>query len=901
MSEQLDTCGCCEPAPEPSPIYNRPGLSALSYRAGTYATFLRRMLNSIGRFTLPDGDHAGDRPLTDLATRAQDDPSIALLDAAAVVADVLTFYQERIANEGFLRTATERRSILEMARSIGYELNPGVAATAYLAFTVENAEGAPSTSNVPAGTQVMSIPPQGQFPQTFETTGDMTARKVWNEIRIKTGNPQALSTSSQKAYLSGTTTNLQPGDHVLLVTGTGSGAQALVRVHKVEPDQETGNTLVTFSVPSYSLLMAASATSVGVVDISQKIPLNKTNVQNWILSKYWSDKNLNAFLTWNEWDTDKLLETMEELQDENTGNTGSVYALRASAAFFGNNAVAFKSLPSGTDAPDFGQTWDSGWEIWKDQQAADTTTYHDSSIDAYLERSISGLVSDSWVVLRTSGGTTGIYKLASAEEKSIAAFAMSGKTTAIKLKKLDGNSLSTSDKLSSFSVRNTTAYFKSEELKLAYLPLTEDLTPGATLPLEGLVLGLTPGQLITLSGERTDLPGVSGKEILAVKSVQHFNGTTQITFEAGWKFTYNRASVRLNANTVKATHGETVKETLGSGNGAIVHQKFTLKKPPLTYTSASTPSGGESSLEFRVDGILWEETPSLYALSPRDEKYTVRIEDGGAANLLFGDGVSGARLPTGEFNVTAVYRSGTGLAGQVDAGLLTLLKTRPLGIKGVINPLAATGAADPETMDNARTNAPLTVRTLDRIVSLQDYEDFARTFSGIGKAQAVSLWSGEYHLVHLTVAGADGKPVDKTSDLYKNLVDAIHSVRDPAQMVQVDPFDSLLFNIKAGLVIDPRYLSQVVFPDAENELKNAFAFSKRAFGQPVTAAEVVTILQGVEGVIAVDLDALHLTGTTEALNQILQADIAHVENDVVHHAQLLLVNTLGIKLLEVQP
>jgi hypothetical protein len=87
------------------------------------------MANHVGRYTLPDGDNAGDRPLTDLATRALDDPSMAILDAAAVVADVLTFYQERIANEGFLRTATERRSVLEMARAIGYELNPGVAAT----------------------------------------------------------------------------------------------------------------------------------------------------------------------------------------------------------------------------------------------------------------------------------------------------------------------------------------------------------------------------------------------------------------------------------------------------------------------------------------------------------------------------------------------------------------------------------------------------------------------------------------------------------------------------------------------------------------------------------------------------------------------------------------------------
>ena len=56
--------------------------------------------------------------------------------------DVLTFYQERIANESYLRTATERLSVLELARLIDYQLRPGVAASTYLAFTLEDAPGA---------------------------------------------------------------------------------------------------------------------------------------------------------------------------------------------------------------------------------------------------------------------------------------------------------------------------------------------------------------------------------------------------------------------------------------------------------------------------------------------------------------------------------------------------------------------------------------------------------------------------------------------------------------------------------------------------------------------------------------------------------------------------------------
>ena len=97
-------CGCCAGvAPEtPQPITNRPALSAIVYRAGTWATFKASMLAA-----LSDPVNAA---IAGLRTRDDSDFSIALIDAWAVTADILTFYQERIANEGYLGTAIERPS-----------------------------------------------------------------------------------------------------------------------------------------------------------------------------------------------------------------------------------------------------------------------------------------------------------------------------------------------------------------------------------------------------------------------------------------------------------------------------------------------------------------------------------------------------------------------------------------------------------------------------------------------------------------------------------------------------------------------------------------------------------------------------------------------------------------------
>ena len=112
----------------------------------------------------------------------------------------------------------------------------------------------------------------------------------------------------------------------------------------------------------------------------------------------------------------------------------------------------------------------------------------------------------------------------------------------------------------------------------------------------------------------------------------------------------------------------------------------------------------------------------------------LRHDDDGRTTVQFGDGINGARLPTGQNNVRAEYRKGTGLGGLVEAGQLSQLLSRPLGLKEVVNPEDAEGAEDPESRDDARKNAPTTVLTLDRAVSLQDYEDFARTFAGVAKA-----------------------------------------------------------------------------------------------------------------------------------------------------------------------
>src|SRR4051794_9548035 len=71
-------------------------------------------------------------------------------------------------------------------------------------------------------------------------------------------------------------------------------------------------------------------------------------------------------------------------------------------------------------------------------------------------------------------------------------------------------------------------------------------------------------------------------------------------------------------NVALATHGETVGEVLGSGDASRPFQTVPLRQAPLTYVSSDGPSGAQSTLELRVNGLLWHEAPRFFGRGPTD-------------------------------------------------------------------------------------------------------------------------------------------------------------------------------------------------------------------------------------------------------------------------------------------
>ena len=862
---ELNDCGCCEgiSVETPSPLANRPGLSAIAYRVGTHSQFEETLLARLSS--------SNQGALSQLTTRDSDDFSIALLDAWATVGDVLTFYQERIANEAYLRTATERLSVLELARLINYQLRPGVSASTYLAFTLEDAPGALGQAiatgttaqiapeplppiPIDVGLKVQSIPGPGEQAQTFETVEKIEGHVEWNAIKPRLTQPQTIISTVQHYIFAGAALNLKQGDRLLILAGSGQPVKTIL---KVTVDDKANTTQVDFEdTPFPPEFVPPSGLDTGVVDeLLTRVELTESVINDQIINKSWRDEDLAAVISIQGWNLNELAANIRKQTSTSSPEPGDgVFALRQQASIFGHNAPLNSSLLKRDGVtPLYSPDWDAGdgWEIWRDWPG--NAYYADA--DIYLDRSLTGIAKDTWLVLERSTSNRAVYLIDQVSEASITGFGISAKSTGLRIVKARGVPLT--DKPAAFKVRKTTVLLQSEPLTLAELPILDPLQPASVstdgIMLDGPYLGLKVGQRVILTGERDDLKGVIASETFTLKEVLVEAGFTVITFNEALAYSYVRKTVTINANVALATHGETVQETLGSGDATQAFQRFTLLQPPLTYVSSSDPSGGTSTLEVRVNDILWDEVSDFYGHESEERIYVTRLSDDGKTTVIFGDGATGARLPTGQENIKAKYRKGIGLGGLTKKDQLTQLMTRPLGVKGVTNPIAPAGAADREKLEDARRNAPLTVLTLDRVVSLRDYEDFARSFSGIDKALATWTWFGEKRGVFVTVAGSKGAEVKEGGELFEHLLTAMRDAGDPLVPLQIKSFQPRLFRLAATLVVDPTFLSEKVIAAVEQELRDAFSFDQRTFGQPVHLSEVIAVISRVDGVIAVEI------------------------------------------------
>jgi hypothetical protein len=1021
-------CGCCDATATavPADVQNRPGLSAVAYRIGTFGSFREAVVERLSR--TPE--------LAALSARSGDDYTITVIELWAAVADVLTFYQERIANEAFLRTATLRDSLTRLVRLIGYELHPGAAALTELAFALE----AGAKAVIPAGTRVKSVPAEGERAQTYETLATVAADARLNAVHafpapraatpLRRGASGAIVAPDADALAAAG--ELAPGDRVLLYDKAGvevltvdavrldddvptvdwvspiAGAGFTAASDGSDPDVgafKHGRSFRLFGADAPAVVAVAqrrnstdatttflntarldytrtgdgaqvdqltldgrpaglkAGARVVVSDAAAAVPFEITAVSDVkaerkaktdpatgvtavetvavtgavtrIKLKKLGARDLTALsddvrtLTVHELAGEALRfwpyefrETLAERSVHLAGMRAGWSSLDVRGALLDTGDlepgrhVLLTDERGGAPTPatvigaalvgarvSFAPTTADPATVRALGLAPDQTTPLTVLVSAELPNkiplplrrrelavTIGALPTQTAILFASATGSVGVQSLANLLQNAIRAALPEAPTFSGARAWAAGNAVVVApgvpgdrialgptaddpETVAQLGLDGGHATFL-DGVATAPVPAgagavsgTIRLTAGLDAPQEEPIslATLTASSLAAALNDprwsATAAEGADGRVLVVhAPAVHQPRELLRVDLDLGRPLALDTATAALHGNVAPAGHGETVRdEVLGDGDAALGFQRFAVRKSPVTFTPAPVPGGVRSSLQLLVDGELWDERPTLYGAGRADRVYVTHIDDAGTLTAQFGDGVTGARLPTGRRNVVARYRTGIGAEGRVRAATLTTLLDRPTGVRRVVNPSPADGGVDRESADRAREAAPGTVRTFGRAVALRDFEDSALTAGEVAKAAATWVWTGYGRAIHLTVAGPAGTRFSPAA--LERLTATLTAERDPNHRLLVEGYTPVPVIIEATVTVDGRHDRAVVLAAARTALLGALSFERRRFAQPVYVSEVFATLQAVEGVLSVDVDRLDLKST----------------------------------------
>ncbi|MEO8148080.1 MAG: hypothetical protein ABI723_10605 [Bacteroidia bacterium] len=306
-------------------------------------------------------------------------------------------------------------------------------------------------------------------------------------------------------------------------------------------------------------------------------------------------------------------------------------------------------------------------------------------------------------------------------------------------------------------------------------------------------------------------------------------------------------------NVINASRGETVvNEKMGSGDASISNQTFKLKKKPLTYhlsPTADSDNGISNSLTVYVNGIKWTEVNSFFGKKENDEVFIVRQNDDGDSQVTFGDGIRGARLPSGIDNVIANYRFGAEAACP-PAGSVNQISKPVKGLQSVKNILSAFGGADAEQAEDLRIYAPRSALILGRVVSMKDMEALAGEFPGVRAVQAEWRWNKgkQCASAHIFYIGETGLAV--------SLSRRLRNVSDPSTSITVEKAQAIPQTISLNIRIDPRYLESDVILELRQTLMDKrtglLAPENIGIGQPLYRSKIFEAILKIKGTAAVE-------------------------------------------------
>jgi hypothetical protein len=802
----------CDATPIEPPL-NLPELSHISYRVGTYVDFRSRVLTPLYvpaiAQPLPAEQTLSVNGVPVWRTDGSGDLAVMIAEWFAYIADVITFYNERIANQGYLRTADMPESVRNLIALLGYRPRPAIGAVGNLAALLSpgpSLGGAPIV--LPQGLQFQSKPSPGQPPQTFEllrstaigAPDQLPAEPAPNLLasvpkprswihyayHVSLGNKFGGGSALGGGY-GGPVVISEPGESSILlqgrITSIDPGALLRLRVR----DGSSGPWLATVGTSTVNPAPSGSGQQTNLV-----VTLSSTSSKP------------PATLT--------AAEASLESANQNTaiwtifsGSIGGATVHLASLVrqIRPGDWLLFTAKDN-TPSPVLLQVADSVDVIWDatgSPSAPDTPknpTYPVPIPHTQLTLEGSGLSSD-W---DSANGVTVQFGWVSVGTLLNQPFGTwSGSPTQL--------------------IGTTALPFPAWSTQPIELQDSTGLgvqTTGSSAGDHNLAIGTLPDPVPPLQPPFLVLP-----------------------------------------NLLPVSRGKTVaNEILGSGDPTNAAQDFQLSQAPVTYLSRGASYA--STVNITVNNLPWTEVASFYG-QPADAKvYVTREDNNGNTHVMFGDGVNGARLPAGRNNVVASYRIGAG-AAMPPAGKLTVIAKPYPGLRAVLNPVAVSGGSDPDPPDQISRYAPRSVLTFGRAVSVFDYAALASQVPTVTRASAVWAWNDARQRTVVTVYVGDDSSAAAAAKT------ALLAVGDPNRPVIVVQATQVAVALSISLLVTPGMDVSIITAAVVTALTDTevglFGSWNLQIGQTVFDSQIEAAVLGVQGAVAIIAQTFQANGATD--------------------------------------
>jgi hypothetical protein len=791
----------CSPAETfPETITNRPGLDRIRYRVGDYANARRWLLEQLDR---------SDK-LAAWTYRGADDPGIALYEGAALLIDSLTFYQEAYANEAFLRTATWRESVADLVRLLGYRLLPGIGGVGTFAFEINGDK--PVT--IPAGVAIQAKLESKNA--DFQTSEQIVALPWLSRFTLT--RPQAAppiaATMTKLVVEPGTPLTFAKDDR-LAIGITTAGTKGL------DP---------------YEIVIVDSVTTwQGRSVLTLKGPIVKTG----------GHPKLTAM---------KLDQTFHL-----TGHNAPANYVTVNSA----------GTPSGHDV-----------EFWRrNDRPFDASSPSQELNEVALEPPTASLALGTRLVIQLQ--SKGFIHFGGGFELPWPLFGLG--TPHLELATvLDARPMTVV--YGPMSVPSTIATLSAPiasergEQTFDIRTIQVDTVVGEPFAVTAMWVD-TPAPKTQLGfwGPASQAKDLKGRRLGIAPIDKPSYEATVVAIQPTWTADYTLVvldrevdfadfpdgnTTTVFGNLCDVTEGKQAPEAvLGNGDDRATFQSFKIPKTPLTYLDrpAITPPD-RPEIEIVVGGRIWSNVDVLYGSAPDAEVYIVRQDEDGNSWVQFGDGKTGARLPSGVDNVVVRYRTGAGAFGSLAAGAKpsadrTVPQVTGVDLVGVIG-----GGSAPENLSTAKIAAPARVQSLDRIVSITDVEAEALAIGGVAKAHAVWTSVGGLPVVQVTLLMQPGRTAEL--DNARAVLATANRMRGSQRFpIVVVPGAFEYVYLDLTIAVDPTYDPQPVRDAVAAALVRLF--DNRSFGDAEYATRIEGTAQNVPGVQWALVDAFGSLGVVD--------------------------------------